>query len=148
MKLRIEQISMALGLIGISTLLIFARYGERDDVGQKEDFKDNYSIYSLPIPEHLDFAGEAVPLDDPQVVEAFDRELLVNTYWQAYMVMAFHFHKYMFENFGHALKRNTSKKISSQYNDNFMMHSLRIFFLLEHLPHCIAIVFSMTPISF
>ncbi|QNR24627.1 lytic transglycosylase domain-containing protein [Croceimicrobium hydrocarbonivorans] len=83
MKLRVEQISMALGLIGISTLLIFARYGERDDVGQKEDFKDNYSIYSLPIPEHLDFAGEAVPLDDPQVVEAFDRELLVNTYWQS-----------------------------------------------------------------
>lgn len=43
----------------------------------------NYNIYALPMPEKLDFAGEPVPLDDPDIYERMDRELLVNTYWQS-----------------------------------------------------------------
>ena len=31
----------------------------------------------------MDFAGEKVPLDDPDIRERLDRELLVNTYWQS-----------------------------------------------------------------
>ncbi len=46
-------------------------------------FKEDYSIYSLPIPENLNLANEAVPLNDPEVRERLDRELLVNTYWQS-----------------------------------------------------------------
>lgn len=87
MKLNTERILLLLCLIGISSILTFATYGERDDEGQKKDLKDNYSIYSLPIPENLDFAGEAVPIKDPQVLESFDRELLVNTYWQSQTVL-------------------------------------------------------------
>lgn len=87
MKLNTERILLLLCLIGISSILTFATYGERDDEGQKKDLKDNYSIYSLPIPENLDFAGEAVPIQDPQVLESFDRELLVNTYWQSQTVL-------------------------------------------------------------
>ena len=44
---------------------------------------DSYRIEALPIPEDLDFAGEGVPLEDPDVYERMDRELLVNTYWQS-----------------------------------------------------------------
>lgn len=44
---------------------------------------DNYKIVALPVPENLDFAGEGVPMDDPDVYERLDRELLVNTYWQS-----------------------------------------------------------------
>lgn len=44
---------------------------------------DSYRIESLPMPENLDFAGEGVPLEDPDVYERMDRELLVNTYWQS-----------------------------------------------------------------
>lgn len=43
----------------------------------------DYNIYALPMPENLDFAGEPVPLDDPDIYERMDRELLVNTYWQS-----------------------------------------------------------------
>jgi hypothetical protein len=40
-------------------------------------------VYALPIPEKMDFAGEPVPLDEPDIRERLDRELLVNTYWQS-----------------------------------------------------------------
>jgi len=83
MKISAEKITLYLAVIGLGSMLTFAKYGEPDDQGQKEVIKDKYSIYSLPIPENLDFAGEAVPMQDPQVREAFDRELLVNTYWQS-----------------------------------------------------------------
>ncbi|WP_298526320.1 lytic transglycosylase domain-containing protein [uncultured Christiangramia sp.] len=43
----------------------------------------NYRIKALPVPANLDFAGEPVPLEDPDVYERIDRELLVNTYWQS-----------------------------------------------------------------
>ncbi|MFV8282389.1 lytic transglycosylase domain-containing protein [Christiangramia marina] len=43
----------------------------------------NYRIKALPVPANLDFAGEPVPLEDPDVYERMDRELLVNTYWQS-----------------------------------------------------------------
>lgn len=82
-----EKLSLYLALLALGSLLTFATYGDRDDEGQKEDLKKNYSIYSLPIPEKLDFAGEAVPISQPAVREAFDRELLVNTYWQSQTVL-------------------------------------------------------------
>lgn len=44
---------------------------------------ETYMIKALPMPEKMDFAGENVPLEDPDVYERMDRELLVNTYWQS-----------------------------------------------------------------
>lgn len=46
-------------------------------------FQKKYSIFSLPIPDSLEFAGEKVPLDHFDVREALDQELLINTYWQS-----------------------------------------------------------------
>jgi len=40
-------------------------------------------VYAVKIPSNLDFAGEKVPLDDPDVRQRLDRELLINTYWQS-----------------------------------------------------------------
>jgi len=42
-----------------------------------------YRISSIGIPEDLNFAGEIVPQDDPEIMERIDREFLVNTYWQS-----------------------------------------------------------------
>jgi hypothetical protein len=55
--------------------------------GEESDPKDDYSIYSLEIPEDLSFAGESVPLKDPDIYERMDRELLVNTYWQSNAIL-------------------------------------------------------------
>lgn len=49
----------------------------------REVMNEKYRIFSLPIPEELDFAGEKVPLDQPDVLEKFDREMLINTYWHS-----------------------------------------------------------------
>ncbi len=51
--------------------------------GGNKSVADTYRIEALPMPENLDFAGEEVPLEDPDVYERMDRELLVNTYWQS-----------------------------------------------------------------
>jgi hypothetical protein len=47
-----------------------------------------YRIYAMPLPEKLDFAGELVPMDRPDVRESLDRELLVNTYWHSNTLLA------------------------------------------------------------
>ncbi len=47
------------------------------------NFEKEYAIFSLPIPEGLSFAGERVPIERTYIREDFDRELLVNTYWQS-----------------------------------------------------------------
>lgn len=49
---------------------------------EKGRVKD-YNVYSYKIPQDLDFAGEKVPLEDPDIMERADREFLVNTYWQS-----------------------------------------------------------------
>lgn len=46
-------------------------------------FQKNYSVHALPIPDELYFAGERVPIEKTYVREGFDREMLVNTYWQS-----------------------------------------------------------------
>ncbi|MFW6370560.1 MAG: lytic transglycosylase domain-containing protein [Bacteroidota bacterium] len=56
-----------------------------DSTGERivRSFKQDYAIFALDIPEGLNFAGEVVPINNFDVRESFDRELLVNTYWQS-----------------------------------------------------------------
>ena len=44
---------------------------------------EEYNIKAIEIPADLNFAGEKVPLSDPEILERVDREFLVNTYWQS-----------------------------------------------------------------
>ena len=46
-------------------------------------FERNYSIHALPIPDSLEFAGEEVPMNKTYIRESYDREILINTYWQS-----------------------------------------------------------------
>ena len=58
-------------------------------------FENDYNIYALEIPEVLDFSGESMPLQSPDIRERIDRELLVNTYWQSNGLLLFkRSHKY------------------------------------------------------
>ena len=49
----------------------------------KSEFHKDYKVYSLVLPEKMNFAGEDVPLHIDDVWERFDREMLVNVYWQS-----------------------------------------------------------------
>jgi LysM repeat protein len=42
-----------------------------------------YRVFGIDFPKDLNFSGEKVPGKDIIVREAFDREILVNTYWQS-----------------------------------------------------------------
>ena len=62
---------------------------EETPLNHKEDFFNNYRTYAIDLPEKLDFAGEKVPMDDPDVYERLDREFLVNVYWQSNSLLLF-----------------------------------------------------------
>ena len=54
----------------------------------EDKFPQDYKIVQPPIPEHLDFAGEKVPLDNFEVRERMDREFIVNTYYHSFTILA------------------------------------------------------------
>lgn len=79
----LAKIGLFTVLIGVSSLCVNAvQEAPTDETLQKKIIND-YNVYALPIPEYMEFAGEPVPLNEPDIRERFDRELLVNTYWQS-----------------------------------------------------------------
>jgi len=46
-------------------------------------------VQPLNIPASIDFAGEQVPFYDTEVQERFDRELLVNAFWESHSLLYF-----------------------------------------------------------
>ncbi|MFW5944100.1 MAG: lytic transglycosylase domain-containing protein [Bacteroidota bacterium] len=94
-----EKKKLAIGLVSVlitlNLILIFVigLCFTREEIEKEEEptfaqrFKDDYSIYSLELPDSLCFAGEEVPMDYFDVLESLDRELLVNTYWQSNTIL-------------------------------------------------------------
>ena len=87
---------MIVGICFVLSTLIFAlqQAPESDTpVNQATDpesetrVSPKYQITAIDILEDLNFAGEAVPQDDPEIMERIDREFLVNTYWQSNAVL-------------------------------------------------------------
>ncbi len=86
---------MVIGLMSVLSTLVFAvQQGmapAREEAGPApngggegdKNVSPAYRISAIDIPENLVFAGEAVPQEDPEVLERIDREFLVNTYWQS-----------------------------------------------------------------
>lgn len=70
-------------VIGIYALFIFARkyYSE---IKKYKDLRDStYSVYALPAPDSVSFAGEKVPVENFDVKESLDKELHKITYWHS-----------------------------------------------------------------
>ncbi|MBP6313561.1 MAG: lytic transglycosylase domain-containing protein [Flavobacteriales bacterium] len=68
--------------------LTFSTTVADSDLEHQRLFNDNYKVFSLTIPEQLEFCGEKVPLERLDVRERLDRELLINTYWQSSTLIA------------------------------------------------------------
>lgn len=56
---------------------------EQEQTQERERFVKDYKVVPIEIPKDIEFAGEPVPLESPDIYERLDRELLVNTYWQS-----------------------------------------------------------------
>jgi hypothetical protein len=70
-------------LVSFTSVIVIPDRNNPSDPGH------SYSVYALPLPENLNFAGESVPLHNFEVRERFDRELLVNSYWQSQTILFF-----------------------------------------------------------
>ena len=85
-------IFLLISIVCLSAAGLFYFFTQDDGVSDKlyrEAFRRNYKIFALKVPEAIDFAGEAAPLNTFYVNEALDRELLVNTYWHNKTVLLF-----------------------------------------------------------
>lgn len=85
----IKNILAGLGLLSLSALFIFAVQDAPSDDNLEKKIINDYNVYALNVPDDLNFANEAMPLNDPDVLERMDRELLVNTYWQSNALLIF-----------------------------------------------------------
>jgi hypothetical protein len=85
----LSKIGLVTVLFGVSSLCVNAVQQEPDTEKKVEKSSHDYNVYAIPIPESMDFAGEPVPLDNPDIRERLDRELLVNTYWQSNGLLIF-----------------------------------------------------------
>lgn len=88
---------IAVGFFSCLMLLLFIR-ATTDSTGWYFPFiktagkQENMALpiqtaFAVKIPEKVSFAGEDVPLDDPEVRERLDRELTVNSYWQSSTIL-------------------------------------------------------------
>ena len=85
----IGKIGLGIAVLAISAISINAVQDAPTDENFEKKLVNDYNVYALPLPEKMDFAGEAVPLKNPDIRERMDRELLVNTYWQSNGLLLF-----------------------------------------------------------
>ncbi|WP_424494207.1 lytic transglycosylase domain-containing protein [Salinimicrobium sp. GXAS 041] len=78
-----KKILMMSTIMVAGAVSIYAVQDAGTDENQEERLVNDYNIYAIPVPEDLEFAGEPVPVESPDIYERMDRELLVNTYWQS-----------------------------------------------------------------
>ncbi len=85
----IGKIGLGVAVLAISAISIHAVQDAPTDENFEKKLINDYNVYALPLPEKMDFAGEPVPLKNPDIRERMDRELLVNTYWQSNGLLLF-----------------------------------------------------------
>src|SRR5690606_19140874 len=85
----IERALALVGLLSLSAVFIYALQDAPTDENFEKKLINDYNVYALQIPSDLYFAGEPMPLNDPDIYERMDRELLVNTYWQSNGLLMF-----------------------------------------------------------
>lgn len=90
MKMKLVKNTLAaVGLVAIGALSINAMQEAPTDENFTKKLINDYNVYALQVPDYMDFAGEEVPLSNPDILERMDRELLVNTYWQSNGLLMF-----------------------------------------------------------
>lgn len=70
------------GAVGLTLAFVGLRSAQSNEAPHPVEVRPS-TVKPFPIPENLDFAGEALPLAEADVKEKLDREMLVNSYWQS-----------------------------------------------------------------
>ncbi len=85
----VKNVLAAVGLFIIGAVSINAFQDAPTDENFEKKTLNDYNVYAIQVPDYLEFSGERVPLNDPDVYERMDKELLVNTYWQSNGLLMF-----------------------------------------------------------
>ena len=85
----IGKLGLGVGILAVCALSIHAVQDAPTDENFEKKLVNDYNVYALPLPENMEFAGEPVPLANPDIRERMDRELLVNVYWQSNGLLLF-----------------------------------------------------------
>ena len=83
MKKTLIFLSVSILILTASQFFIYSKNEGTEDVSFQHNFNSDYKIYALNKPDGINFAGELMPLAQADIYERFDRELMVNTYWQS-----------------------------------------------------------------
>jgi len=83
----LSKIGLLAILIAVGGLCTYAVQEPPTDETLEKKLINDYNVYALQLPDYMEFAGEPVPLNNPDIRERMDRELLVNTYWQSNMLI-------------------------------------------------------------
>jgi hypothetical protein len=76
MKMKLVKNTLAaVGLLAIGSLSINAMQEVPTDENFEKKLINDYNVYALQVPDYMDFAGEEVPLSNPDILERMDREL-------------------------------------------------------------------------
>ena len=113
------KIGLGIVIVAVSALSIHAVQDAPTDANLEKKLVNDYNVYALPIPEKLDFAGEPVPLNNPDIRERFDRELLVNTYWQSNGLLLFKRANKYFPQIEPLLKKYVFSQLEQQLDNLF-----------------------------
>lgn len=83
----LKNLALTFALVGcgyvIAQLFNYSKLANKSEEHLNTEYMDKYNVYAVKMPNKLYFAEEKVPLERWDVKESFDRELLVNTYWQS-----------------------------------------------------------------
>ena len=76
-------------VLGLFLFVFFNASSEKTDnnTDYQKAFYKNYKIFSIDIPDYIEFAGEKVETNRFDIRENIDRELLINTYWQSQTIL-------------------------------------------------------------
>lgn len=85
----VQKVLAGIGLLCLGALFINAYQEAPTDENLEKKIINDYNVYALQVPDYLDFAGERMPLHNPDILERMDKELLVNTYWQSNGLLMF-----------------------------------------------------------
>jgi hypothetical protein len=80
---------LSLFVLILSGFVLLAFSSKPNPNSQISSPENGYNIYAIEIPSELDFSGEFMPIQTPDIRERIDRELLVNTYWQSNGLLMF-----------------------------------------------------------
>ena len=81
-----SKVLLAISIVNFTGLLTYIVLSNLN-TDQNEVTKQKYFAKTYSPPNKLYFAGEQIPLHDPDILERYEREMYINTYWQSNTIL-------------------------------------------------------------